>query len=93
MRFSPEKIHALAAKVVGMLEEDPGATFLQPVNQLELAAAGAISNDLKEEEELDEEVDRVMEKYQRQIEVERMDIGLLRRKIKLQIARERGFKV
>ena len=93
MRFSPDKVHALAEKVVLMLEEDDATELLQPANLVELGVAGAISADLAEEAEIDEEVDEVMEKYQRQIEGERMDIGLLRRKIKLQIARERGFKV
>ncbi len=93
MRLTQEKIHALAEKVVSMLKEEPDAELLQPENQIELAVAGAIAADLRDEDELDLEVDQVMEKYQRQIEIERMDIGLLRRKIKLQMARERGFKI
>jgi hypothetical protein len=93
MRFSQAKIQALAEKIVAMLEEDREARLLESEDQLRLAAASAIVADLQEEDEIDEEVDRVMEQYQRQIDNEAMDVSLLRRKIKQQIAKKRGFEV
>jgi hypothetical protein len=93
MRFTQNKIHSLAAQVVDMLESDPEATLLAPGNEVELAVAGAIAADLREEDEIDEEVDAVLDEHEREIEIEGLDAKLLRAKIKRQIARKRGFKV
>lgn len=93
MRFSQAKIQALADKIVAMLEDDREARLLESADQLCLAAASAIAADLQEEDEIDDEVDRVMEQHQRQIDNEAMDVSLLRRKIKQQIAKKRGFEV
>ena len=76
-----------------MLEEDLEAEFLAPRNEIELAVAGAISADMREEIEIDEEVERTLEEYRYQIENQGMDATLLQRKIKQEIARKRGFKL
>lgn len=93
MRFSQDKIHSLAYQIVDMLSEDLEAEFLAPENELRLAVAGAIAADLREEEEIEAEVDEVLAEHEREIEMERMDSKLLRAKIKRQIARKRGFKI
>ena len=93
MRFSQDKIHSLADQIVAMLREDLEAEFLAPENEIELAIASAIAADLREEDEIDAEVDEVLAEHEREIEVEGMDSKLLRAKIKRQIARKRGFKV
>lgn len=93
MRFSQDKIHSLADQIVDMLAEDPEAEFLAPENELRLAVAGAIAADLREEDEIEAEVDEVLAEHEREIELERMDAKLLRAKIKREIARKRGFKV
>ena len=93
MRFTQNKIHALAEKIIDTLAEDAEAKFLAPRAELELAVAGAIAGDLHEEEEIEEEVDTVVQQYRLQIENEGMDEAVLRRKIKNEIARKRGFKL
>jgi hypothetical protein len=93
MRFSQNKIHSLAEQVVAMLRDDPEARLLGPEGEVELAVAGAIAADLREEAEIDAEVDQVLAEHEREIEIERLDAKLLRAKVKRQIARKRGFMV
>ena len=91
LRFTHDKIRSIAAKVVDMLENDPDATFLKPPRELEFAVAGALMADLEEEDEIDEEVERMLEQYQHEIDTERMDVELVRRRFKVQIAKKHGF--
>lgn len=93
MRFSRDKIFSIAEKVVDMLDADPEATLLTNRQDAVNAVAGAIFEDLEEEDDIDAEVDRMLEEHQLQIDRENMDAELIRRKFKDQIARKRGFKV
>ena len=58
---------------------------------VELAVARAVTLELKIEDELDDEVERVLADYQNQIRGQNMDMMLLRQKIKSQLAREKGI--
>jgi len=93
MRFSRDKVFSIAEKVIDMLDADPDATLLTPRQDAVNAVAGAIFEDLEEEDDIDAEVDRMLEEHQLQIDRENMDAELIRRKFKDQIARKRGFKV
>lgn len=93
MRFSHSKVHELAERIVAMLESDEDATLLAPRAEVEQAVAGAISTDLRAEDEIDEEVEQMLEQYRHQIENEGLDATLLQRKIKHEVARKRGFSL
>jgi len=58
---------------------------------VELAVARAVTLELKIEDDLDDEVERVLAGYQNQIRGQNMDMMLLRQKIKSQLAREKGI--
>jgi hypothetical protein len=93
MRMSPRKIHALAEKIIGMLEDDREAEILTSRADAESAVAAAMTDDFEEEDDIDEEVDRMMEQYRSQIERENLDAETMRRRFKDQIAKKRGFVV
>ncbi len=93
MRFSWDKVHAISEKIVDMLENDGEVTIHTSPREMESAVAGAINADLLEEDEIDAEVEGMLEQYRSEIDRGGMDVELIRRRFKDQIAKKRGFVV
>ena len=91
MRLSERKIRYLADRIVAWMEKRGDVEFLDRHDVVALAVGGAITQELKLEDDLDDEVERVLKDYQNQIRGQNMDMILLRQTIKAQLAREKGI--
>jgi len=91
VRLSERKIRYLAARMTGWLAGRKDVELLDRSEVVELAISRAISQELHLEDELDDEVERVLKSYQTQIRGQNMDLSLLRLKIKAQLAKEKGI--
>lgn len=91
MRLSERKIRYLSERIVTWMERRGDVEFVGRPEIVELAVARAVTLELKIEDDLDDEVERVLADYQNQIRGQNMDMMLLRQKIKSQLAREKGI--
>jgi hypothetical protein len=91
MRIRPDKVHDLARQIVEMMAEHPKVHLESSEDALRVAIGSVILDDLKEEEEIDAEVDALMSAHAREMEQADMDAHSLRMKFKQQIAKQRGF--
>ncbi|MDZ4804341.1 MAG: DUF507 family protein [Candidatus Eisenbacteria bacterium] len=91
MRLSERKIRYLSERIVTWMERRGDVEFVGRPEIVELAVARAVTLELKIEDDLDDEVERVLAGYQNQIRGQNMDMMLLRQKIKSQLAREKGI--
>jgi hypothetical protein len=93
MRLSPEKIGRVAEVIVDALLEKEALTLHRPGKAGRAAVVAAvrdlIAEDLRIEEEIDAEAERVLASYKRQIVGTERDI--LFRKTKEEIAARRGY--
>lgn len=91
MRMSQDKVKDLAAQIVQMMQDHPKIELQDRVEALRVVVGSVILDDLREEDDIDAEVDRLLEQHAREIDAESMDHEILRRKFRDQIARQRGF--
>ena len=91
MRLSSRKIEYLSEKLVRLMRERDGIFITGDEVELERIIGWEIEEYLKIEEEIDDEVDGVLEQYERQIMSGDMDQSLLRRKLKAELAKKRGY--
>ncbi|HEX7880683.1 MAG TPA: DUF507 family protein [Candidatus Eisenbacteria bacterium] len=91
MRLSERKIRYLSDRIVSWMEKRGDVEFIDRPEVVALAVARAVTQELKQEDDLDDEVEKVLKDYQNQIRGQNMDLMLLRQKIKMQLARERGI--
>ena len=90
MRMSPEKVKDLAASIVAMMKEHPGVTLNQEEAAVRVAVGGVILDDLEEEDDIDREVDTLLRQHAADIDRGDLDVEVLRRKFRSEIARRRG---
>ena len=91
MRLREEKIAYLADKIAKLVIETQG---VQPLNDEALIRADVertITEDLKLEDSIDEEVRQILRQHARQIREKNMDYRYLFNKVKEQLLRERGI--
>ncbi|MCP4545912.1 MAG: DUF507 family protein [bacterium] len=93
MRLSPAKIEYLADKMIKIMREREDISFLIEEDELARIIGWEITEELKIEDEIEDEVDKVLEQYERQIMNQDMDQTMLRRKLKTEIARKRGYTI
>jgi hypothetical protein len=91
MRIRPDKVHDLARQIVAMMVDHPDVHLESPPDAVRVAVGSVILDDLKEEEDIDREVDALMTQHARQMEQADMDAYDMRLKFKQQIAKQRGF--
>ena len=91
MRLSPSKIEYLADRVLLMIQENPKVHITSNVDTVYKVIADTIFANMREEEEIDEEVDRLLARHRAEIQVMEMDMIELRRKFKREVAKRRGF--
>lgn len=93
MRLSPEKIGRLAEVIVDALADKKGLTLRRPGQAGRATVVAAVRDlvtaDLRVEEDIDAEAERVLASYKRQIVGTERDI--LFRKTKEEIAARRGY--
>ena len=90
MRLSPRKVQYLSEKIVAQLSEKLKADWPEGQDVAMRAIVAAIREDLEMEEEIDREAEKYIDDNLRQIERENMDVYVLRKKIREELARKRG---
>jgi hypothetical protein len=88
--MSPEKVKDLAAQIVDMFDDHAGIHLNEDPTALRVAVGSVILDDLREEEDIDREVDELIRQHSSDIDQEDLDVELLRRKFRAEIARRRG---
>jgi len=73
------------------MREREGVFITGDENELARIIGWEITEELAIEDEIEDEVDKVLEQYERQISSGDMDQSLLRRKLKAELARKRGY--
>jgi hypothetical protein len=91
MRLSSAKIEYLAEKMTKIMREREDIGFNVPEDELVRIIEWEFVEELKIEDEIDDEVDEMLEQYENQIMRQDMDHSLLRRKLKMELARKRGY--
>jgi hypothetical protein len=91
LRLSPNKIEYLADRLLSIMQENAGIHLTSNVDTVWKTIADTIFANMREEEEIDAEVDDLIAKHKGEIQVMEMDVGELRRKFKREVARKRGF--
>ena len=93
MRLSKNKIEHLSDKILKMIQEHPGIHITSNDDLVVRCIDDAIWENMKEEDEIDAEVDDIMRQNIHEIKAEEMDVGALRNKIKREMCRKRNFIV
>ena len=91
MRISKRKIEYLSDKVLKMLQEHPMIHTDPNTDLVTRAIDDAIFDNMKQEDELDEQVEALVNQNRNEIRAMEMDLGALRNKIKRELARKNGF--
>jgi len=91
MRLSSRKVQYLAEKIVEQLTEKFHAEWPQGNEAAHREIVAAIREDLEMEEEIDREAEKYIDENLRRIERENMDLYILRKKIREELARKRGM--
>ena len=91
MRLSDRKIEALAEKILRWLEQNQDIEFLGSAAAIRSAIVEEFQQEKEKERQLDEEVDRIMHQNETRMRLEGIDIWVMRKKIRQQLARERGI--
>ena len=91
MRISKRKIEYLSDKVLKMLQEHPSIHPDPNSDLVTRAIDDAIFENMKQEEEIDEQVEALVNQNRNEIRAMEMDLGALRNKIKRELCRKKGF--
>lgn len=91
MRLSPRKIEYLADKLVRLMREHESVSSNVDEEELARIIEWEFTEELKIEDEIDDEVDKLLDQYDRQIMGQDLDRAVLRRKLKNELARKRGY--
>lgn len=90
MRMSPEKVKDLAARIVEMMAAHDKIHLNEDQTALKVVVGSVILDDLEEEDDIEREVDALLQKHARDIDQEDIDVEVLRKKFRTQIAKQRG---
>lgn len=91
MRLSDRKIDSLAEKMLRWMESQTDVQLLAPRDAVLAAIAGEFQAEKEIERQLDEEVDRILQLNEARMRLEGIDPWVMRRKVRAQLARERGL--
>ena len=91
MRLSDRKIDSLADKLVRWLESQQGIELLADRDEVRSAIAGEFLAERELERQLDEDVDRILDQNAQRMRSEGVDAYVMRKKVRQQLARERGL--
>jgi len=91
VRLSPTKIEYLADRIVTMMQEDGKIHLTAHVETVWKTVADSIFANMREEDAIEDEVDKLIEQHRGEIRTMEMDVSDLRRKFKREVARKRGF--
>lgn len=93
LRLKPEKVEHLCTQIVAALEKDDRATLVKPKDEIAFEARKVFVADLRAEDALMDEVEKVIEEHRTKIAGKNIDMQILRRKIRDQLVRERKIVI
>ncbi len=91
MRLSNRKIEHLGKRILKLMQEDPR---IHPAGNTDLvlrAIEDAMVDNVRTEDEIDQEVEKLLAQNVNEIRAMEMDVGALRAKMKRELARKRKF--
>jgi hypothetical protein len=91
VKLSDRKIAALADKITRWMEGQPDVEFLVERTAILDAIIAEFQAEKERERKLDEEVERILEQNTQRMRAEGVDPWLMRKKVRQQLARERGM--
>ncbi len=91
MRFSDRKIESLAGKLVQWLAQQPDVELLAAHDAVRDAIIAEFQGEREIERKLDEDVDKILEQNESRMRSEGVDSWIMRKKVRQQLARERGL--
>jgi hypothetical protein len=91
MRLSDRKIDSLAEKLVRWLESQSDVELLAPRDDVRDALAAELQDEREIERKLDDDVDKILAQNDSRMRAEGVDPWLMRKKVRQQLARERGI--
>ena len=91
MRISPRKIEYLADRILTMCQEHQLVHLNTNVDTVWKTIADTIFANMRQEEEIEAEVEELLARHKYEIQGLEMDVVNLRRKIKREVARKHGF--
>ena len=93
MRLTDAKIQSLSNQLLAALEALPQVTFKGTASQVGFTVKSIMTEDLRREDQLDEEVKRLLEHHLRGKSRMSIDYNTLFRKAKAQMIRERKLVI
>lgn len=93
MRLSPHKIEYLADRILTLCQEHELIHLNSNVETIWKTIADTVFANMREEEDIDAEVETLLAKHKYEIQGLEMDVSDLRRKFKREVARKRGFTI
>jgi hypothetical protein len=91
LRLSPNKIEYLADRILSLMQDSQLIHLGANVETVWKTVADTIFANMREEEDIDAEVDELLTRHKYEIQGQEMDVSDLRRKFKREVARKRGF--
>jgi hypothetical protein len=91
VRLSNRKIEHLGKRVLKLMQEDPRIHPSANTDLVLRAVEDALADNLRAEEEIDQEVEKLLAENLNEIRAMEMDVGALRSKMKREMARKRRF--
>lgn len=91
MRLSDRKIESLADKIASWMEANADVEVLCDADALRAAIAGEFFEEKDLERQLEEDVDRILEQNEGLMRSQGVDSWVMRKKVRQQLARERGI--
>jgi len=91
LRLSPNKIEYLADRILSLMQDSQLIHLGSNVETVWKTVADTIFANMREEEDIDAEVDELLTRHKYEIQGQEMDVSDLRRKFKREVARKRGF--
>jgi hypothetical protein len=91
MRLRPEKVHDLADQILQMMDSHPKIHPQAGHDALRVAISSVITDDLREEEDIEAEVDELVAQNAKLMDQQGIDPFTMRQKFKREIAKRRGF--
>jgi hypothetical protein len=91
MKLSDRKIESLADKIVAWIEKSPDVEMLVGAATIRAAIIEEFQDEKTAERQLELDVDRILEQNETRMRLEGIDSWVMRKKIRQQLARERGI--
>jgi hypothetical protein len=91
VRLSPNKIEYLADRILSLMQGSNLIHLSANVDTVWKTIADTIFANMREEEDIDAEVEQLLARHKHEIRGLEMDVSDLRRKFKREVARKRGF--